>query len=195
VSQYTLITAPIIEPVSLAEAKLQLNIPTAETFWDDYITSLITTARQTAEQLLWRGINTQTWDLYLDYNEVKEFLFMTKCPLQSITYIKYYDADNVLTTLSTDDYYTDLIGEPARVHITTMPTVYERMNAMNIRFVCGWTSAALTPYPIKQAIKLIVAHLFEHRESVVFTDKPTELPMGVLYLLNPYSLNFFYNEA
>jgi len=38
-------------------------------------------------------------------------------------------------------------------------------NPIKIRFVCGWTTAALVPYKIKTAIKMICAGLYEHRED------------------------------
>ena len=199
--KYSLNTAPIIEPLTLAEAKAHLNIPDVETYWDDYVTALIVSARESVEQITYRGLLTQTWTLYLDSTEFTELyeriVEISKVPVQSISSIKYYNQSNTLTTLDASKYITDLqsINQPARIQFIDVPNVYVRMNAVEIRFVCGWTSAELLPMPIKQAMKLIIGHLYEHREAVTVGGSPAELPMGAQYLLNPYSLNWFYRSV
>ncbi|MBP0589283.1 hypothetical protein J8I87_06035 [Paraburkholderia sp. LEh10] len=57
---------PVEEPVSLAEAKLHLNLDLADTTWDLKIQSLITAARVHAENVCRRVFVTQKYDLYLD---------------------------------------------------------------------------------------------------------------------------------
>ncbi len=59
-----LITPPVAEPVTLADAKAHLRLDTA--LDDDYVKSLITMARQYIEEVCWRGLVTQTWELTLD---------------------------------------------------------------------------------------------------------------------------------
>ncbi len=59
-----LITPPATEPVTLAEAKVHLRLETA--LDDDYVTALISAARQYTEQVCWRALVTQTWELVLD---------------------------------------------------------------------------------------------------------------------------------
>ncbi len=56
-------TAPASEPVTLAEAKAHLRLDTA--LDDTYVTSLITTARAYCEQVCWRGLVTQAWEIAL----------------------------------------------------------------------------------------------------------------------------------
>ncbi len=59
-----LITAPTSEPVSLLEAKSHLRL---EHGLDDlYVASLIASAREYTEQVCWRGLVTQTWELVLE---------------------------------------------------------------------------------------------------------------------------------
>lgn len=59
-----LITPPASEPVTLAEAKAHLRLETA--LDDDYVNTLIGAARQYIEQVCWRGLVTQTWELVLE---------------------------------------------------------------------------------------------------------------------------------
>lgn len=197
-SAYQLITAPVIEPITRSEAKMQLDIPSSETYFDSLIDSLITSSRMTVEQLTYRGLLTQTWDLWIDEADfLGDIVEISKVPIQSISYVKYYDSTNTLTTLSTDNYRTDLVSSnsPARIQFINKPNVYNRINAVVIRFVCGWSSAAAIPEPIKQAQKLILRHLYDNRSDVVTGGKPATIPMGAQYLLNPYSLNWFYKSV
>lgn len=42
------------------------------------------------------------------------------------------------------------------------------------------------PYPIKQAIKIMVGNLYANRESVSFNAIPYKIPFSYEYLLQPY---------
>ena len=131
-STFTLHTAPTLEPVTLYEAKLHLRV----TYTDEdlLIASLITAARQHAEQYMWRAILTQTWDMYLDYmpgNEYfghlypslssgwnSEIIRVPKGRLQSITHFKYFDTADVEQTLVLNtDYRIDTASEPFPFHL------------------------------------------------------------------------------
>jgi uncharacterized phiE125 gp8 family phage protein len=59
--------------------------------------------------------------------------------------------------------------------------------------ITGLVMQGLTdcPSPIKSAIKLIMAHLYEHREDVVVGASVAELPQASEYLLAPY-VNKYY---
>jgi len=58
-----LITPPVGEPLTLAEAKAHLRLDAA--LDDAYVQALITAARQYTEEVCWRGILAQTWELVL----------------------------------------------------------------------------------------------------------------------------------
>lgn len=60
------VTGPVIEPMTLTEAKLALRVDTAFTADDSYIGDLISSAREYIEQSSHRKLITQTWDLFLD---------------------------------------------------------------------------------------------------------------------------------
>ena len=63
-NDYTLVSAPATEPVSLAEVKSYLRIDgTAD---DAVLTILIASARRSAEEYTKRAFITQTWQLTLD---------------------------------------------------------------------------------------------------------------------------------
>ena len=59
-----MVTAPAVEPVSLAEAKAQMRVDTS--YDDTIIGTLITTARRSVEIITGQKLITQTWKYYLD---------------------------------------------------------------------------------------------------------------------------------
>ena len=189
---YSIVTQPSVEPLTLSEVKIYLRVD--GTTEDNLITALIVAARQHIENYTWRPLCTQTWNLNLDYSEVKEYIGVSKAPVQSITHIKYFDATETQQTVSTGDYQSDVINEPARIHFYDLPSVYDRMNTMEIRFVCGYGVAASVPDAIKEAMYMLIGHWYQHREAVVPTGSGgmREVPMGVEALLNPYRNSWFF---
>lgn len=192
---YKLITAPSSEPVSLAEAKLHLKLD-ADTTDDTLITALISAARDRCEQYCNRAFITQTWEVTLNEFPEEEdvqdaVIYLEKPPIASITSIKYYDTEGVLQTLPSSVYALDENAEPGTVYLKygqVWPFTYEVQNAVTVRFVCGWTSAANVPAGIKAAMLLLIGHLYAHREAVNFGNIVTEVPLGMEYLLDPYRI-------
>ena len=188
---YRLVTGPATEPLTYAEVKafLRLNDDSEQTF----VTTLITTARQIVEGQTWRPLISQSWALQFDKSELTLFISnINKAPIISIDTVSYYDTDNVLQTLSLSLYETDIYGNPARFRLKSIPSVYDRMGALIVNFTCGYTNAAAVPQAIKQAMLLIIGHLYENRQDVVTGTQVNEIPMASRYLLEPYRNNFIY---
>lgn len=188
---YRLVTGPATEPLTYAEVKafLRLNDDSEQTF----VTTLITIARQIVEGQTWRPLISQSWALQFDASELNLFISnINKAPIISIDSVSYYDTDNVLQTLSPTLYETDIYGNPARFRLKSIPSVYDRMGALIVNFVCGYTNAAAVPQAIKQAMLLIIGHLYENRQDVVTGTQVNEIPMASRYLLEPYRNNFIY---
>lgn len=188
---YRLVTGPATEPLTYAEVKafLRLNDDSEQTF----VTTLITIARQIVEGQTWRPLISQSWALQFDKSELNLFISnINKAPIISIDTVSYYDTDNVLQTLSPTLYETDIYGNPARFRLKSIPSVYDRMGALIVNFVCGYTNAAAVPQAIKQAMLLIIGHLYENRQDVVTGTQVNEIPMASRYLLEPYRNNFIY---
>jgi len=193
----TLIAAPAVEPLTVAEATVHLRVdsPAPDAA---YISTLITLAREYTEGIMNRALITQTWDLYLDrfpsFNE--QPIDIPKPPLQSITYIKYTDTDGVEQTWSAAKYAVDARKEPATVRPAygeVYPTTRAYENAVNIRFIAGYADSGASPIdladnvpqPIKFAILLLVGSMYENRESTA-PITITEVPMGYEMLIQPY---------
>lgn len=167
-AQWSLVTAPILEPLTLTEAKLQAKI--TQTNDDSLITSYIQAAREAAETCLARGLITQTWKLELDRWADVIFLPMA-APLQSVTTVKYYDTAGVQQTLATSGYTVDTGSRPGRVVRApdqSWPALQaDRLSsAVVITYVVGWTTAALVPERIKQGLRLHVTYMDCDREGL-----------------------------
>lgn len=174
-----LITAPTTEPVTLAEAKLDLRIDTADE--DTLISSLITAAREQCEHILGRSIMTQTWEKVLDSfpsdNGAIELLYPQ---IASITSIKYIDANTANETILVNIQYSlDKDSEPGWVmpaYGILWPDTLGVANAVRIRFVAGYADAASVPASIKNWILLAVRHMHDNCCS----DVPNDFMGGML---------------
>lgn len=179
-----LITAPVAEPITLTEAKAHLRITGADD--DTYITSLIVAARQGAEHITGRTLMAQTWELALDWFE--DAIRLPRPPLTSITSVKYLDDAGALQTMSASAYLLDDHSEPARLlpaYDTSWPATRTQANAVLIRYVAGYASAATVPQEIKNWMLLRIGMLYGSRESVVIGVPIAELPF-VDRLLDAY---------
>jgi hypothetical protein len=198
-----LVTPPAEEPVSLAEAKLHLRVEISDD--DALISALIKAARSKCETEQGRAYVAQTRDLYLDYfpwfgpglpygvpvlevagaNPTSPFglggiIMIPRPPLLSVTSITYTDPSGTLQTLDPSHYEVSA-GTPGRVAPVpglAWPSARVQLDAVKVRYTCGWATADDVPDSIKVAIKLLLTHLYENRG-----DTNEELPGAVKALL------------
>lgn len=198
-----LVTPPEVEPITLAEAKRHLRDPPDVD--DDVIGGFVIAARQMVENELRRAIITQTWDLYLDgwpygggyFNRsIREQgpgfgwlpsnggvpIQLDRPRLQSIESITYVDEAGVTQTLPTSAYDVSP-GTPGRVQAksgTTWPTTRNQMDAVRIRYVCGYGDPEDVPKCVLVGIKLLLSHLYENRG-----EEDIPMPTFVKHVLAP----------
>jgi len=143
-------------------------VNSAVTSEDDDLTDLIPEGRQEVEDLTSRALLTQTWDYYLDSWPCDNAIKLPFGNLQTVTSIKWKDTDGTETTLTpTTDYLVETNGEGiGRIVLPygeSWPTgTLYPSNPITIRYVCGWTSAALIPKNIKRAVKLACEDSYYH---------------------------------
>jgi len=197
-----LITAATKNPVTRAEQKLHSRIPgTAD---DTLVDALITAATAYTEKVLGRPIVSQTWDLFMDRFPYADTIKIEVPlpPLLSVSYVKYWDVSDVLQTWDASKYVVDNNDEDDRATLfpainQSYPSTRAFPNAVEVRFIAGYWDTSTspdtdsTPQAIKQAIMLLVAHLYENREATTQRFEITETPMGYEALLAPYKLQGF----
>lgn len=179
-----LITAPTVEPVTMALAKEHCKIPTDVTDEDTWLTNKIVGARRWFEGHTHRQLCTATWDEYFDdfCPDAEGIIRLQLPPLQSITHVKYYDADDTLQTWTSTLYQVDAVSEPARLKYAygqSYPSVRGgKMNAVVVRMVSGYGAAADVPQDIRDAILRVVSLMNEIREDSVTGTIISQLGTG-----------------
>lgn len=181
----TLITAPTGEPVVATEVinHLRLEPDTSE---DALLDALRVAARQRVEAATGRVMLTQTWDLTLDCFPC--VIRLPYPPLISVTSITYLDVDGVSTVLDTSDYVVDsksVIGRITPAYGESWPSTRAILNAVTVRFVCGYGDPSDVPDALKVAMLLMVGGMYEHRESLIVGTIVDDNP-AVVALVGPY---------
>jgi uncharacterized phiE125 gp8 family phage protein len=122
-------------------------------------------------------------------------------PLVEVGHIEYMDNTGATQTLTPFDATSNKLGfmvdadnEPAVIFpapATSWPTnIMLIPNCVKIFFSAGYGDASAVPGSIKTAIKQLVAHWFEHRESVT-EARLQEVPQAVDLLLTPFRIMDF----
>lgn len=179
-----LATAPTTEPMTVAELKTHLRID--HTNDDVYLAVVLKSATQYYEKHTNRTLVSTTWDLWMDgfddpFYARNGVISLPRPPLSSVTYVKYYDASNVLQTWGTAEYSVDTFSEPGRVCTAfgyTYPQTYDRTGSVNIRFIAGEGAYTAVQENHKQAVRFLSGHLYENRESSGSGTEVKNVPMA-----------------
>ncbi len=163
---YRQVTAPIEEPVTLAEAKASLRVD--HDFEDALISALIASARNKVETDTERQLVTASWHLLRDGWPKASAITIAIPKVQAITAVQYMDSNGESQTLAPSNYFVDPHAEPGRLILKSgvvWPAISNQPNAITIRFTAGYGDASAVPEVAKQAIKLLVGHWFYNREA------------------------------
>lgn len=191
------ISESTLEPITLAEARLHLRLDAdgspASHPDDSLVLTLITVARQHAELYLGQSIAQKTLEVALDEfpDSINQAISLEMWPVNNVTAFTYVDPDDV--TQNFTEYTLDTYAKPSLVYPNEQwPAAKKVTNAIKITFNAGYTdSFSPNPYPlpagVKQAMLLMIGHLYQNRESVT-EGQMYEMPMGVTALLTPYRL-------
>lgn len=204
----TVVTLPAVEPVSLDQARTHCRIDTGSD--DELLASYLTAARAMAEQLLGRVLITQTllWTVmpenpvWPSMHFLRDPLELPRSPVQSISSVTVRDTYGNVTTIAAGSlpvvppaellgYKADLSVQPAQLVIGPGTILTDGRNLrqanldhVQVQFVAGYgTDGSTVPQPIRTAILLITAFLYENRG-----DAGGEMPRAARWLLDPYRL-------
>lgn len=175
-----LVTAQTEWAVELPEVKVHLREDGTSN--DAYIQELIYAAQSKIEEEYGLSLNTATYDLLLD--EFPDIIEIWKWPVASISSVKYTDGNGDTQTVTSSNYTTDLFRMPARVapiDTYTWPIPRNSIGAIQVRFVTGFSSPAVLPGDIRQALYIIIGDMMDNRE-----DKGRRFPRISELLLTKY---------
>jgi uncharacterized phiE125 gp8 family phage protein len=188
----SVVTAPALEPVSLQEAKDHLRFRSTDK--DALIEALITSVRQHLDGpngVLGRCLITQTLRLTLDAWPCE--IILPCPPLISVTSIEYQDGGSPTYTALTSFQVTS-ISEPGKIkpaYGEYWPAIQcGHYDAIRVTYTAGYGAhPGAIPFPIKQAMLLLIGDLFENTEASInqiITKNP-----AVPALLGPYMVYSF----
>ena len=139
---------------------------------DDYLNSLIKTARLRVEDYLNRALITQTWYFYFDRFPADDRMKLSMGTLQSITpaEFKYTDSGGTATTVPATIYEIDTAVIPGEIVLKygqSWPTAeLKTVNPIVLEAVVGYGDERTdVPENVRQAILILCADMYEHREE------------------------------
>lgn len=208
-----LVTAPTLEPITLADVKAQCRIDDADS--DTLITgAIIPAARAKAEQYMGTVLMQRTFDMLLDafpgsvaswgdwWNNTAaqadvEFerppAWNSGCTVANplaIVSVKYIDAAGVQQTLDPAAYSLDDSTWPFYLlpaFDTDWPAARAQANAVTIRYTVGYDTADKIPGDVRSWLLLTAGFLWAQREAMVLDGKVAGIPGGFAdSLLDPY---------
>lgn len=175
---------PSAEPVTLAEAKEHLRV--TDDAEDAYISSLIRQARELCEEIQGRAYLQQRQQFMLERWPVGRRILLPRPPLASVDAIRYVNAYGQTVTVDPAMYRMDAATEPGAVVLApgqSWPS--EALDVglpITIEYTAGYDDPARIPANAIHAIKLLIAHAYEHREPVIVgsTTRAIEFSVGQL---------------
>ena len=181
---------PAIEPVTLAEVKDHTHVSGTDS--DAVLTILLQAARENVEHHQKRQLITATYELTLE-----EFpsgpIILPNPPLISVTSISYEDTAGDTQTWASSNYVVDTPDGDAAVKGriglatgVTFPVLENVISPVTIRFVAGYGLKATVPDNVKFGLLMLVADLYENRQSSVTGTISGLMPQTAQTLLWPY---------
>jgi uncharacterized phiE125 gp8 family phage protein len=164
------VTPPAVEPVGVDELKLHLRLDTSEQ--DTMLAMLLTAARQMLEETLWRQMIVATWSLHLDAWQT--CIQVPRPPLANMVPtgqepdlgIAYVDSAGMVQVLDPSTYQVDTASQPGRIQLTDLPALGTGLTPVTITYQAGYGfQASDVPAPLRQAILLFAADMYEHTEA------------------------------
>jgi len=159
---------PTLEPITLAEAKKQLEISADDTNHDKYLSDLITSAREQVEHDTGIVALTATIVEKRDAWPCEDYYELSLRPAQSVTSIAYIDENGDSQTWAASNYEVDTGRVRPTVwlaHNVTWPLTRSIQNAITTTYVAGSTNRTTISEQIRNAIKVRVAQEFADREG------------------------------
>jgi uncharacterized phiE125 gp8 family phage protein len=174
---------PETEPLSLNEAKAFLRVEhVAE---DELIASLVKAARMAVEMATRRALIAQGFRIVLDAWPAGDRIPSPISPLRALTGARVRAANGSATDLNLAAFTLDTASSPGVVYFDRglVSEPGQPIAGIEIEVTAGYgEDASSLPEPLRQAIRLLTAHYYAHRDRI----ESSELPDAVRALLAPY---------
>jgi uncharacterized phiE125 gp8 family phage protein len=185
------ITEPTSEPLTVAEAKQHLRVEHSDD--DSIIENLITSAREYVETYLDCTLMLTQYKMMLDM--FPAHIELPKSPLSTVSgydsvILTYTTDTEIKITLSSTEYRVDAHAVPAVLRTNygdSWPAHLADYNSIEVTFWAGYGStSASVPQRIRNAMLMLITHLYENRSSV---------QLGVVAHVVPDSMRMLLDSA
>lgn len=150
---------PAVEPVSVADARHFLRIDGDDE--DALLADIIKSARILAEEITAKALITQSWTIQYE-RDVPQRIWLPYLPVQAIISVACYSEDEeLLNTLPDSAYHLN-----ARKDTLVLESAPQGP-LLRVAYRAGYGDAASNvPQPIRHALLMHVAALYEQRDSL-----------------------------
>jgi len=183
-----LTSAPAVEPVTVDEVKSFLRIDHDDE--NSLLASLITSSRLQIEAALDLALITQSWSWTFDSWPKGNVLELPIGFVRSVEAVRITARDGTVNEVSPDQFVLEGGRIPPRLLSKSGDWPKPGIPALGIEiaFTAGFGSEPSdVPEPIRQALLMLVAHWYEHRDPAEIGGAATRIPEAVSALLKPYS--------
>jgi len=177
------LTPPADEPVSLAESKHWLRV---EHDADDaLIGSLIVGARREIELATRRVLVTQTWRIVLNCWPRAGRIVSPVNPLQGVEAVRVFDESGMPSALDLEGFVLNTASLPGVIALMPADVMQPGrvLAGIELDVMAGHGGAEDVPGPLVQALRLLLAHRYEHRG-----DAFAAIPADVERLIAPFRI-------
>ena len=177
------VDGPAVEPITLGEMKAYLRADD-DPAQDDLIAGLIKAARLMIEAASRRILIAQRWRVVLDRWPPGGTILLPLSPVIAVDGIRVTDAAGVATDIPPNAFESDLMSDPPRIVVSGVSEPGRPRNGIAIELRAGYgASPDAVPATLKLAIRILVAHWFEHRGDMAGEQI---LPPEALALVAPF---------
>ena len=182
-----LLTAPAVEPLSLAETKTFLRVEHGDD--DAVIAALIAGARIHVETQTRRALITQSWRRSLDCWPHNGRIDVRPAPLQTLDAARVYDPEGVAHDVDLQAFVLDSVNSLLAFAPWALPEPGRIAAGIALDVTVGYGDAAAdVPEPLRLAVRILVSHWYENRGLVTTGPNFSPLPETVAALLSPYRM-------
>lgn len=181
----TLLSAPVAEPLSVADAKAFLRVEHNDD--DAVISALISAARNHVEALTRLGLMTQTWRIVRDDWPQDGRIRPRLGPLRSVAAARVYREANVASSVDAGHFIVDAASGTIAAPGWSLPIPGRAAAGIELDVVIGFGAAASdVPQVLLQAIRALVSHWYENRGLVAIGQTVAMLPPSVNAMIASY---------
>ena len=210
-------SAPAVEPITLADAKAFLRIDTPDEdaliqslimtsrlhievalglaliqqTWSCFFDRWPPVLDTRSAPLQPSGVVFTIPDPRTRLNASADAILLPINPIKSVDAIRVYADDGTFVSLPLNGFTIDLASRPPRIvrrFSTALPDPGRRLNGIEISITAGFgPGQGDVPGPIRQALMLLVAHWYEHRDPGEIGTVEARVPAAVSALLSTYA--------